>query len=184
MTRFFLITGASGAGKSSVLKALLADPTLQVQRFVTTTTRDMRPGEVDGKDYWFISKKEFEEERERGEFFEWADVYGEYYGSHRKEYSRLSKQVMPVVMIVDVQGARTLKRQIPNAITIFIDAPLKELESRLKERGTPAEALQKRVLKMKTEKRFKSEADYVVTNAHGKLDKAVQDTKKIIQEYA
>lgn len=183
MSNLFLITGASGAGKSTILKALLEDTELPLERFVTTTTRDMRPGEVDGRDYWFVSRNDFERDREKGDFFESAEVYGNLYGSHKSEYARMKERDLNKIMVIDIQGAKTLKRAVPEAVTIFIDASAKELENRLRERGAEAEEMKTRLAEMKKEKAYKQEADYVVLNVHGKLDEAIQLVKKIILSY-
>lgn len=181
MPHLFLITGASGAGKSSVLKALLQDSELSLDRFITTTTRDMRPGEVDGKDYWFISRDAFIQERDQGDFFEWAEVYGNFYGSHKQEYERFRAGTKNKIMVIDVQGAETLKRAIPEAVIIFLDATPDEMQRRIRERGTSKKDLALRAEAMKREQTYKEKADYVVENAHGKLNTAVQETKNIIQ---
>ena len=183
MTQLFIITGASGAGKSSVLKELLQDQHLPLRRFVTTTTREVRPGEKDGKDYWFISKEEFLKAREENQFFEWAQVYGNYYGSSKKEFERLQAQDEPIIMIVDVQGAKRLKEEVPDAIVIFVDAPIDELARRLKERGTSDQDIDKRMDETKEEKLFAKEADYVVQNQRGKLHESIKETKEIILKY-
>lgn len=179
--KLFLLTGASGAGKSTILKAILEDPVVPVERFVTMTTRDMRPGEVDGKDYWFVSKDEFQKEREAGQLFESAEVYGQFYGSHKKEHERMKETGTHKIMAIDIQGAETLKRALPNAVTIFIDASPKEMEARLRERGTTEEDLERRMTEMKKERAYKDRSDYVVTNAHGKLEEATQETRRIIR---
>ncbi len=183
MPHLFLLTGASGAGKSSILKALLQDTNLSLERFITTTTRNMRPGEVDGKDYWFVSREKFIRERDKGSFFEWAEVYGNFYGSHKQEFTRIHTNGFNKIMTIDVQGAETLKRENPEVITIFIDAPPEEMRERIRERGTSEQDLVSRIEAVNQERAYKDKADYVVSNSHGKLDKAIKETKIIIRSY-
>lgn len=177
-----LLTGASGAGKSSVLDALLKDKKLPIVRFVTNTTRPKRPGETHGKDYWFLDKKEFESELKHGHFYEWAHVYDNYYGSSKKEMTRLLKGKKAIIMILDVQGTRTIKKHHPEAISIFIDAPTTSLRHRLKERGTDITDLKRRLAEIAKEKRHKTKADVAILNKDGDLKQTISQVKRLIQQ--
>jgi len=182
MAHLFLITGPSGAGKSSILKALLQDPALHLERFITTTTREMRPGEVNGEDYWFIPREAFIKQRDQDKFYEWAEVYGKFYGSPKREYEQMQESGKNKIMVIDVQGAEALKKRLPEVITLFVDASIEEMSARIRARCISSEdELSRRIEAMKLEKTYKDKADYVVANTHGKLDQAIQAAKKIIQ---
>lgn len=177
-----LLTGASGAGKSSVSDILLKEKKLPLVRFITCTTRPKRPGEKDGKDYWFLTRKDFEAKIKQNGFYESAEVYGNYYGSSKEEMERRLKGKKTIVMILDVQGTRTIKKHHPEAIAIFIDAPTASLRHRLIERGADMNDLKRRLAEIATEKRFKSKADVVILNNDGDLQKTVSQVRSIIQK--
>jgi guanylate kinase len=132
-------------------------------------------------DYWFVDKEEFERDLAQGKFFEWAQVYDYYYGSHVGELERLVETGRPIVMIVDVQGARTLKEKIPEACTIFLEAPRAELIDRLEGRGGEIKDMERRVKKMTDELRFRSEADVVIENPEGALAEATARVAEVIR---
>jgi len=154
-----IITGPSGAGKSTVVDEILTDAAarraMPLRKFVTCTTRDKRPGEKDGRDYHFLSRKEFEMDLKAGWFFEHAEVYGNLYGSSRREMEKLFKGKKPIIGILDVQGAKTVKNIYPDAFTIFIDAPKKSLVARLKARNPDPQELKRRIAKMEKEKKLR-----------------------------
>ncbi|MEO5927587.1 MAG: guanylate kinase [Patescibacteria group bacterium] len=177
-----LLTGASGAGKSTVLDTLLKEKKLPIVRFVTNTTRAKRSGEAHGKDYWFLDKKEFQAQIKKDAFYEWAHVYDNYYGSAKTEMDRLLKGKKAVVMILDVQGTRTIKRHHPEAIAVFIDAPTASLRHRLKERGTDITDLKRRLAEIAKEKLYKTKADLVIVNKDGDLKHTVSQVKKLIRQ--
>jgi len=176
-----LVTGASGAGKSTVVDLLLGEKQLPIVRFVTCTTRPKRTGERDGKDYWFLTRKKFRSRLAADGFYEHANVYDRYYGSSKAEMARLLKGRKAIVMILDVQGTRTLKRFHPEAIAIFIDAPTASLRKRLKERGADMNDLKRRLAEIATEKRFKPKADVVIVNRDGDLKRTVTRVKTLIR---
>ncbi|MFA5935570.1 MAG: guanylate kinase [Patescibacteria group bacterium] len=176
-----LLTGASGAGKSSVLDVLLQDKTLPIVRFITCTTRPKRPGERHGKDYWFLTRPDFEAKMKKQRFYESAEVYGNYYGSSKDEMKRLLKGKKTILMILDVQGARTMKDHHPEATAIFIDAPTASLKHRLVERGSDMNDMKRRLAEITKEKRFKPEADEVILNRDGDLKRTVSRVRTIIK---
>jgi guanylate kinase len=136
-----LVTGPSGAGKSTLLKWLMdQDPRLGFS--VSCTTRTPREGEVDGRDYFFVSHEEFERRRDVDEFVEWAEVHGHYYGTLASELIRSESEGRIPVLEVDVQGGvNVIKRFGDRVLSVFVFAPSMEvLEERLRGRGTDDEA--------------------------------------------
>ena len=178
----FLITGPSGAGKSTVMARLLKFRSLGLQRFITTTTRQPRNGEQHGHDYWFATHEEFERDIKKGNFYEWAEVYGNYYGSNKQEMLRLQQLSQPIAMVVDVQGARTIKKLISDVIIIFIDAPKEHLIDRLKARGSTTQDLESRLKELEQEETFRQEANVVIVNEDGKLNQTVTRVVKEIKK--
>ncbi|HYO83855.1 MAG TPA: guanylate kinase [Bryobacteraceae bacterium] len=176
MTSVFIISAPSGSGKSTLVRALLRnDPTLRFS--VSYTTRQPRGAEVPGNDYHFIGREDFEKRITAGEFLEWAEVFGNYYGTHRSILERAQAEGKDLVLDIDVQGARQLKKSIPDAVSIFILAPSREiLEQRLRSRsaaeqkmtGLPAEAVEpvicKRLRKAADEIRDYGQYDYILVN--------------------
>ncbi len=165
MTTVFIISAPSGSGKSTLVARLLAkDPGLMFS--ISYTTRKPRGTEVDGKNYRFVSREEFENMIAKDEFLEWAQVFGNYYGTHRGILETARDQGRDVVLDIDVQGARQLKDQIPEAVTVFILAPSRQtLENRLRARGEDQEAVIERRLRDAAEEIRNYEAyDYVLIN--------------------
>jgi guanylate kinase len=165
----FVVSAPSGAGKSSLIKALLdqystaSDP-LQVS--VSHTTRQPRPGEENAVHYHFVTHAEFEVMIEQGDFFEHAKVFDNYYGTSRKAIENTLEQGIDVFLDIDWQGARQVKIQYPAAHTIFILPPsVAELERRLTGRGQDsAEVIGKRMTQAKSEMSHYHEFDYVLVN--------------------
>lgn len=175
-----ILTGPSGAGKSTIAKALLERHSEWV-RFITTTTRAPRPGEKSGSAYWFISKEAFTRGIEANQFFEWAEVYNELYGSDKQELERLRKTEKTILLILDVQGAKTVKHLVPEAKTIFIDAPETELEERLRARTGREKNIELRLKKMAEERAFRDQADFTVTNHDDELEHTIQLVEDIVK---
>src|SRR5947199_9795315 len=122
MTTVFIISAPSGSGKSTLVSRLLTNvPGLMFS--VSYTTRRPRGSEVDGQNYCFVSRENFEAMLARGEFLEHAEVFGNYYGTHRSVLEKARAHGLDLVLDIDVQGARQLKCQIPEAVTVFILAP-------------------------------------------------------------
>ena len=168
----FVLTGPSGAGKSTILDRMILHPPFPFERLVTMTTRQPRLGEVSGRDYLFVSRDAFEKDIAAGNFFEWAEVYGHYYGSNKNELLRLQAGTKPIVLTLDVQGAMTIKRTYPESCVIFIDAPRENLLERTSKRNMGAAETERRVQRIEAESMFKAEADVVIMNKDGELDAA------------
>jgi len=129
-----IISGPSGVGKDATLD-IMKKVGLPYHYVVTATTRSKRPGEKDGIDYWFISENKFQQMVKKNQFLEWAKVYGNYYGVPKREIKDALKKGLDVVVKVDVQGAATIKRIIPDALFVFLMPPsTEELANRLQQR--------------------------------------------------
>ena len=160
-----MIVAPSGAGKSSLVNALLQeDPALKLS--LSTTTRLPRPGEVEGKDYRFIALDEFIAEREQGNFLEHAEVHGNFYGTSRAWIEGQMKAGHDVILEIDWQGAQQIRQMIPEVQWIFIFPPSFEaLEERLRKRGQDDEAtIQRRLAAAHLELQHAHEADFIVIN--------------------
>lgn len=165
MTTVFIISAPSGSGKSTLVSCLLArDPQLRFS--VSYTTRGVRGNEKPGESYIYISPREFEERVQRGEFLEYAKVFGNYYGTHRKVLEQAQTEGKDLVLDIDVQGARQLKERIPEAVSIFILAPSRDiLEQRLLARSEDSdEVIQRRLRDAAEEIRNYTQYDYVLVN--------------------
>jgi len=165
MSIVFIISAPSGSGKSTLVQRLLKD-VAGLTFSISYTTRCPRGQEREGESYRFISRDEFESRIARGEFLEHADVFGNYYGTHRSALARAQAEASDLVLDIDVQGARQLKRQIPDAVSIFILAPSREiLEKRLRARSEDSdEVIQRRLRDAAREIRNYGQYDYVVVN--------------------
>jgi len=165
MTTVFIISAPSGSGKSTLVRRLLASvPGLMFS--ISYTTRAPRGHETEGENYHFLSRAEFEERLSRDEFLEHAEVFGNYYGTHRGVLERAREQGLDLVLDIDVQGARQLKGKIPEAVTVFILAPSRQiLEQRLRARSEDADAvIERRLRDAANEIRNYSAYDYVLIN--------------------
>jgi guanylate kinase len=180
MTTVFIISAPSGSGKSTLTHRLIAE--IANLRFsISYTTRAPRGQEVDGKEYFFISREEFEKRVNKGEFLEHAEVFGNYYGTHVSELDRAADENVDLVLDIDVQGARQLKDRIPAAVSIFILAPSREvLEQRLRARSQDAEpVIRRRLLEAAVEIRNYSQYDYVLVNRE--VEASVDTLKSIVK---
>lgn len=165
MTTVFIISAPSGSGKSTLVHRLLTgDPDLMFS--VSYTTRKPRGREVEGASYHFVSREDFERMLANGEFLEHAEVFGNYYGTHRSILDKARVQGKDLVLDIDVQGARQLKDQIPEAVTVFILAPSRQiLEQRLRARGEDRDdVIERRLREAAEEIRRYNAYDYVLIN--------------------
>jgi guanylate kinase len=165
MSTVFIISAPSGSGKSTLVSRLLAAvPGLMFS--VSYTTRPRRGQEVDGESYHFVSREDFESMLARDEFLEWAQVFGNYYGTHKGILEEARARRMDLVLDIDVQGARQLKAKIPAAVTVFILAPSRVvLEQRLRARSEDCDDVIARRLKDAAKEIGKYEDyDYVLIN--------------------
>jgi guanylate kinase len=142
-------------------------------RLVTTTTRAPRDGEIDGVDYHFISRDEFIARRERNEFLEWAETYGNFYGSSRVELDRLRDAHDPVFAIVDIQGAAAFRELVPDAVIVMLTAPIEQLKGRLlRRKQVTDEELARRMAEAEREMAFAQNCHHTVECRDGELDRA------------
>jgi guanylate kinase len=176
-----VLSGPSGVGKDATLQ-LLKQNSYPFYFVVTATTRPRRPGEVDGVDYHFVSVGEFAEMIEKGELLEYAVVYGDYKGIPKKHVRSALASGKDVIMRIDVQGAATIRKLVPNAVTIFLTAESEEeLIRRLQERKTEdPDKLKMRIATARQETKRIFEFDYVVVNRVDELDKTVDQVLSII----
>lgn len=163
----FILSAPSGGGKSSLIKALLEkhpDDSMQVS--ISHTTRNMRHGEQDGVHYHFVEENEFKRLIDADDFFEWAEVFGNYYGTSKSAVNQLLDSGKDVFLDIDWQGARQVKQLVPDAIGIFILPPSSdELERRLRNRGQDAdEVIIKRMRQAIAEMSHHDEFDYLIIN--------------------
>jgi len=179
--RMIIISGPSGVGKDTVIEHMrLAHPDYAFA--VTATTRPRRPGEIDGVHYIFMELHEFDDARQRGEFLEAAEVYGNYYGVPRERVRRALRAGKNVVVKVDVQGAASIRSVAPDGIFIFLAPPsMAELTARLRNRKTDdPEALMRRLATASRELRRACEFEYVVFNERDRLDDTLATIDAII----
>ena len=179
----YIVSSPSGAGKSSLLSALLArfNDDQRMQLSISHTTRGMRPGEADGVHYHFVDKSEFQAQIDRGAFFEWAEVFGNYYGTSRETIERCLDQGIDVFLDIDWQGAQQIRKKMPDSRSIFILPPSKdELDRRLRGRGQDSEeVIAKRMEQAVAEMSHYAEYDYLIVNDD--FDAALSDLKTILR---
>lgn len=175
----FVISGPSGCGKTTLGKRILSQSN-NLWRSVSVTTRPMRRGERNGKEYFFVKEKEFREMREKGKFLEWANTFGYFYGTPRQFVLENIKKGKDVILIIDVQGAMQVKKKFPQAIFIFIAPPSrKALRERMRKRSvdSPSE-IKRRLLQAEKEMNYQNQYDYILINDD--LDIATKILKAII----
>ncbi|HTS47494.1 MAG TPA: guanylate kinase [Bryobacteraceae bacterium] len=165
MISVFIISAPSGSGKSTLVHRLL-ETVSHLAFSISYTTRQPRPSETNGVDYVFITREEFENRLARGEFLEYAEVFGNYYGTNRESFQRAIQEGCDLVLDIDVQGARQLKVAIPEAISVFVLPPSRDvLEQRLRARSQDSEeVIQRRLEGAAAEVRNYTQYDYVLIN--------------------
>ena len=196
-----VISGPSGVGKGTVRKALFNMPKHNLVYSVSMTTREKREGEVDGVDYYFVSKEEFTKRRKEGKFLETAEFVGNYYGTPLDKVNEQLDQGNEVVLEIEVEGAIQVKRKVPDCVMIFIVPPGKQaLYDRLKRRGTESdEVIEERITKANREFKLAHLYDYIVVNdevnnaadrimaiiraEHAKTERSIHSYMELIDEY-
>lgn len=176
--KLYIVSAPSGAGKTSMLKQLTGRmPELNIS--ISHTTREARPGEEHGVNYFFTSKDEFKKAVEANEFYEYAEVFGNFYGTSRKAVESMLDEGKDVILEIDWQGARKVREQIPDAVSIFILPPSKaELAARLNDRQTDsAEVVERRMSEARDEMVHYDEYDYVIINDD--FDQAVNELQAV-----
>jgi guanylate kinase len=179
VARVFVITGPSGVGKGTLIRGLMARlPQLELS--VSATTRAPRPGERDGVEYHFMTSSEFQSHVANGDFIEHADYAGRRYGTLRSELEARLRRGAPVVLEIEVQGARQIRRTMPDAVQVFIVPPsLQALRNRLVGRGTDdGEEVERRLRVAQQELQAQSEFGHVVVN--DRLDDALERLVEIV----
>lgn len=176
--KLFIVSGPSGTGKGTICKRLIDETDVELS--VSMTTRNPREGEVDGKSYYFTTKEAFQQAIEDGGFLEWAEVYGNYYGTPKAKVEEKLATGIDVLLEIDIQGALNVKEAYPNGIFIFILPPsMAELRKRITGRGTDSEAsINLRLSQTLKEVSYIDKYDYCVVN--GELDEAVARVKAIV----
>ena len=178
----YIVSAPSGAGKSSLIQALLkTQPLYDTQVSISHTTCSIRPGEKDGEHYFFVSKDEFCAMIENEAFLEHAEVFGNYYGTSRKAIEQVLASGVDVFLDIDWQGAQQIRQRMPQARSIFVLPPSKdELDRRLRGRGQDSEeVIAKRMAQAVAEMTHFAEYDYLIVNDD--FDLALSDLKTIIR---
>lgn len=176
----FIISAPSGSGKSTLVHRLLKTvPNLTFS--ISYTTRPRRPAEVDGVDYIFITRKDFKERLQRGEFLEHAEVFGNFYGTNREALEAATREGKDLVLDIDIQGARQLRTALPQAITIFVLPPSKQvMEQRLRSRSQDSEeVIQRRLEGAAVEVKNYTHYDFVLINRD--IDEASAQLVNIVE---
>ena len=176
-----VLSGPSGVGKGTVRKAIFDQPGNDFQYSISMTTRKPRPGEVNGKDYFFVSKEEFEQKIQAGEMLEYARYVDNYYGTPLKWINDTLDAGKDVFLEIEVNGAMQVRSKSPNGVFIFLTPPdLMELKQRLIHRGTDSmEVINKRIKKAFSEIEMMQNYDYAVVN--DEVPNAVEKVKEIIR---
>jgi guanylate kinase len=175
-----VVTGPSGAGKGTLIAELLRRIPL-LEHAVSATTRERRPSEVDGREYWFLSSEGFERRLQAGDFLEYRIyVSGKRYGTLLSELERIKKAGRVCVLELETEGASSVKRTVPGAVTIFIRAPVEELDRRLTQRATETETeIGERLELAHRQLEQAGEFDHVVEN--DKLERAADELERVVR---
>lgn len=178
--KLFVISGSSGVGKGTLLKKLL-ERNSELEVSISATTRNPRPGEVDGVNYFFTNKEEFKKAVENKEFLEWAEFNGNYYGTKQAWVERNLNKGKNLILEIETKGALQIKQKLPDAVLIFILPPsLEELEHRLRGRNTEdEETIQGRLHEVRREIECSKNYDYTIVNDD--LERALTELEKLIK---
>ena len=177
--KLIVITGPSGVGKGTIVRSLLQRyPELSLS--VSTTTRKPRPGEIEGVDYYYTSREKFQEAIAQGEFLEWAEYAGNYYGTPQSQVMAVLAKGKSILLEIELLGARAIAERFPDVLRIFILPPsLKELETRLRKRGKDSDlAIEKRLSRAKEEIAAKDE--FAVQIVNNDLEQTILAVEKAI----
>ena len=180
--KIVILSGPSGVGKTTLYKKILST-TPGLAKTISVTTRLPRPGEHHGKDYFFVTPKQFLSQRKTGQFLESQKVFDNYYGTPKKQVRDLLKKGKNILLSIDVKGAKVVRRAFPQAITIFIQPPsLKELQERLEKRASESkESIQLRLKRARQELRDAINYNYIIINDDlGKSSKKLRVLIKIL----
>ena len=177
--RVFVVTGPSGAGKGTLIDSLL-DRVGGLEPTVSATTRSQRAGEEDGRDYWFLTESDFQRRIDEGEFLEYVTyVSGRRYGTLRSEIERIAGRGHAPLLELETEGALAVRDQVPGAVTIFITAPLEELERRLRARATESDGeIGERLALARRQLAQADEFDHVVLN--DEVERAAEELAGIV----
>ncbi len=178
-----IMSGPSGVGKGTIRREVMKDKSLNLYYSVSMTTRERRPGEVDGEDYYFVSKEEFQRNIDNNNLLEWAEFVGNRYGTPKDKVEKMRDEGKNVMLEIEVNGTtQVLKNcQGRDVISIFILPPsFEELENRIRHRGTESEeVVQTRLKKARAEMELKYHYEFIVLNDD--LDRAAKEVKDIIR---
>ncbi len=182
--KIYVISGPSGSGKTTLIKRLAKSRAIRktITKITTVTTRLPRRGEHKGRDYFFVSEEEFSRRKNKGYFAEWQEVFGNYYGTPKKDLIKELKSGHDVLLCIDVKGALAIRKVFPKeTVLIFIAAPDEEtLKNRLHQRSTEHKhSLRRRLRVAKQEMAYRKKYDYCVVNH--KVALAAKELKKIIE---
>ena len=177
--KLIIVSGPSGSGKSTVTK--IVKDKLNIPLSISATTRNPRDGEIDGKDYFFLSEEEFKNKIANDEFYEYAEVHGNYYGTLKKTVEDNLNRGLNVILEIDVQGALIAKEKKKDAVLVFFRTKdMDILEKRLRDRKTDSEeVIQTRLKNAETELKYEDEYNYTIINEN--LDDSIQELIDIIE---
>lgn len=180
--KLFVISGCSGVGKGTVIDEFMKRNSDNFILSVSCTTRNPRPNEIDGINYFFISKEEFEQNIKDEKFLEYANFAGNYYGTKKKYIKEKFDQGYNIILEIETNGALQVKEKMPEAVLIFIVPPsVEELEHRLRGRHTEdEETIQKRLAQVKIELERSKKYDFTVINDN--IERAVQEIENIVKQ--
>jgi guanylate kinase len=175
----FVVSAPSGAGKTSLCRAI-TDSLENLTHSVSYATRKPRPGEIDARDYYFVSQERFQEMIQAGDFAEWAEVHSNHYGTSRRVLDDMISKGIDVILDIDTQGAKQIKQKYETAVFIFIMPPsLEILEERLRNRRSDhEEEIRKRMVRSREEIRDYPMYDYLIVNRD--FDRALTDLRSIV----